>query len=169
MPTKTYEPIATVTFNGSTSGASFSSIPQTYTDLVAVCNVRTTEAVAQTGIYVTANSFTGTTSHTWLSGNGSAALSGRGSNAQYAWAGQIVGANATSNTFTTAIINLNNYSNATTFKTILSRTGSASYETNLYVNLIQTTSAISTLGIVANGLNNFAAGSTITLYGIKAA
>ena len=168
MPS-TYEPIATVTFNGSTSGASFTAIPQTYTDIVAVCFVRSTEATAQTGIYTAVNTFTGTTSHTWLSGDGSAALSGRGSNAQYAWLGQINAANATSGTFSTVIAHYMNYSNTTTNKTVLSRPGSAAYNTQFYVNLIQTTSALSRIDIVANNLNNFAAGSTITLYGIKAA
>jgi hypothetical protein len=168
MPT-TYEPIATITFNGSTSGASFTSIPQTYTDIVAICLVRTTETVAQTGIYTAVNTFTGTTSFTWLAGDGSVALSGRGSNPQYAWLGQINGASATSGTFSTVIVHYMNYSNTTTNKTVLSRTGSAAYSTAAFVNLIQTTSALSRIDIVANNLNNFAAGSTITLYGIKAA
>jgi hypothetical protein len=165
-------PIASQTFNGSTAGATFTNIPQIYQDLMVVSFVRTTETVTETGLYAAVNSFTGTASHTWLAGNGSAALSGRGSNTQYAWLAQIPGASATSGIFSSVTTNILNYANSNTFKTFLTRSANdlnGSGSTALYCNLMQTTSAITSLSVVSNALNNYAAGSTVTLYGIRAA
>jgi hypothetical protein len=59
MPT-TYEPIATYTISGtSTATIAFNSIPQTYTDLVLVTNVKTTNNNNGNG-WITFNSDTGT-------------------------------------------------------------------------------------------------------------
>jgi hypothetical protein len=65
-----------------------------------------------------------------------------------------------------------NYSNTTTFKTTLVRsgtsTGSSFPGTTAIVEMWRSTAAINRLDIKANGVN-FAVGSTFTLYGIKAA
>jgi hypothetical protein len=65
-----------------------------------------------------------------------------------------------------------NYSNATTFKTVLSRGNRASAETAADVNLYRSTSALTRIDLAMGGsfpTNNFATGSTFTLYGIAAA
>ena len=69
----TYTAIATQTASGSTTALTFSSIPQTYTDLVIVCLL----TAGNTGdAYLRYNSDTGTNySDTALRGNGSAASS----------------------------------------------------------------------------------------------
>jgi hypothetical protein len=69
----------------------------------------------------------------------------------------------------TVIAHFMNYSNTTTFKTVLSRGNVAEAEVDAYVSLIRGTSAISTITVGEGGGNNFVAGSTFSLYGIAAA
>jgi hypothetical protein len=62
-----------------------------------------------------------------------------------------------------------NYSNTTTYKTVLLRSNNASAITVATVGLWRSTSAINTIKIYADGAAVFSVGSTFTLYGIKAA
>ena len=75
----TYQPIETQTVSGtSTSTVTFSSIPQTYTDLVLVSAITQSADVSN---YLRFNSDTGTNySRTRLVGTGSSATSVRGTN-----------------------------------------------------------------------------------------
>jgi hypothetical protein len=61
-----------------------------------------------------------------------------------------------------------NYSNATTYKTALARTSEDGVAA-AYVGLWRSTSAITSITIDKGSSDNFASGSTFTLYGIKAA
>ena len=69
------------------------------------------------------------------------------------------------------ILQLMNYSNTTTYKTILSRTNAAANGVDATVGLWRSTSAITSIEIGKNsGMSGtFQIGSTFTLYGIKAA
>jgi hypothetical protein len=65
-----------------------------------------------------------------------------------------------------------NYSNSTTYKTVLGRSNRASSDTAADVGLWRSTSAITRIDLAMGGsfpTNNFASGSTFTLYGIAAA
>jgi hypothetical protein len=163
----TYEPIATATASGSTALVSFGSIPATYTDIVAVVSVKTT-ATGTCWSYVNGYSASGLYSDTVLLGTGSAAQSFRNTTQN-----QIIIAEAnkiSSTDFTTIIVNYMNYANTTTFKTVLSRASSPSLEVDATVNLWRSTAAIYQIDFnTFSGSINFAAGSTFTLYGIKAA
>ena len=101
-----------------------------------------------------------------LNGNGTTASSDRGSSET-----QLVIANTSgSTTLELAIIaNIFNYSNTTTFKTILSRSGNAGASTTAAVSLRRDTSAITTISFDLTGASTYSVGSTFTLYGIKAA
>jgi hypothetical protein len=59
-----------------------------------------------------------------------------------------------------------NYSNSTTYKTILGRSNAATSGTSAAVGLWRSTSAINSIEI---GTVSFTAGSTFSLYGIAAA
>ena len=61
-----------------------------------------------------------------------------------------------------------NYSNTTTYKTAISRGDRGATSTVAIVNLWRSTSAINNIQFFTDA-TNFAAGSIITLYGIKAA
>ena len=64
-------------------------------------------------------------------------------------------------------INIQNYSNATTYKTTLGRGANTPALTMATVGLWRNTSAITTITYSVTA-NTFATGSTFTLYGIKA-
>ena len=159
MPS-TYTPIATQTLGSAAASVTFSSIPQTYTDLVLV-------VVAPSGNNndsLQFNSDTGANySWTRVYGDGTSAASSRSSNANYirTTAGDLTNTNS-------ILIQIMNYSNSTTNKTVLTRGTNPSVLTIAVAGLWRNTSAITTINYsVATG--TFATGSTFTLYGIKAA
>jgi len=159
----TYNVIASTTLGSNQTSVTFSTIPSTYTDLVMVANTRLV-AGGSTNYVVTFNGDTGSNySLTFLYGDGSVAGSGRASNVSnidtayfpnYSQLGAI-------------IYNINNYSNTTTHKTIISRSGQTAERTSAYVGLWRNTAAITSMTI-NGGTNNIVSGSTFTLYGIKA-
>jgi hypothetical protein len=164
MPS-TYTPIATYTASGTVSDYTFTSISGTYTDLVLVVTPTTTDA--NSSIFMQFNSDTGSNySNTYVYGSGSTAGSGR-----------ITSANAASIAFSsdnttpyTIKASIQNYSNATTNKTFLSRSSAASSTSGdlTYVGLWRSTAAITTIKLYPN-TGSFTSGSVFTLYGIKAA
>lgn len=161
MPT-TYEPIATTTLGSAQASITFSSISGAFTDLVLVMNGKNTTAFDNWRL--TLNNDTGSNySYTYLLGNGSTASSGRGSNASPMYIGGIP-----SSDFGTNIAHINNYSNTTTYKTVISRASSATNDVAAWVNLWRNTAAITTIKIDC-GTGNLATGTSATLYGIKAA
>jgi hypothetical protein len=159
MP-KTYEKIATTTLGSAASSVTFSSISGAYTDLILVANYQCTNADQFLNLQF--NSDSGSNySNTNLFGDGSSATSNRTSNATAVRAAFY--GSAQSN----AIVQMMNYSNTTTNKTIISRDN-----TNTFVvsraNSWRSTSAINSIYIFPTGFN-ISSGSTFTLYGIKAA
>jgi len=161
---KTYEPIATYTIPSATANYTFSSISGTYTDLVIVVTGNSTAAA---DLWMQVNGDTGSNySTTQLSGTGSSALSQRSANR----ANFNVNFNAYMSTTVAAnyIIQLQNYSNTTTYKTMLARCNNANQAVDATVGLWRNTAAITSVTLIANG-STFATGSTFTLYGIKAA
>lgn len=164
----TYTPIATTTISGtSTSSVTFSSIPSTYTDLVLVIVAGLSGGVDGGLGLQTGNGSVNTGSvysTTYLYGTGSSAASARDTSATSAHPGRI-DANPS-----TSIIQIMNYSNATTNKTILSR-GNDNTLTMATVSLVRDTSAINVIKVSSGDpvSYNFTNGSTFTLYGITAA
>jgi hypothetical protein len=165
MPDTTTEiPIATQTLSSAQSTVTFSSIPATYTDLVLIMNLKG----STTGLYpcLQFNSDTAANySQTGIYGTGSAAGSQHTSNSSVAY---ITSGCVMSNTEFNfnSIVNLQNYSNSTTNKTILSRSNNAASEVNNNVILWRSNSAITRIDILCYLTGSFAIGSTFTLYGI---
>ena len=164
----TYEPIATQTLGSSVSSVTFSSIPQTYTDLVIV---QSAFVANQMDTRLQFNGDTATNySWTVLFGSGSAAGSYRESNKTAIPTGyysQIDISPATS----TFIIQIMNYSNATTNKTVLTRGNNAASGRGVdaIVGLWRSTAAITSVALNVDASHQYTSGSTFTLYGIKAA
>ncbi len=164
--TATYEKIATTTLGSSASDVTFSTITASYTDLVLICQVKAS-TIATT--YIQFNSDTGSNySFTNLAGDGSAASSSRGSNAAFSRITNVVYPDTTFNC--NIIVNFQNYSNSTTYKTFLSRANKANSDggSEAIAGLWRSTSAISTIKVYPSGGATWATGSTFTLYGIKA-
>ena len=167
MPTATYESIATQTLGSAAASVTFSSISNTYTDLVLVMNPSMSASTNQP--VITLNSDTGTNySTTSLRGDGSSAASSRHTSIAgwYPVPGPGVGTNGNPEPW---IVQIMNYSNTTTYKTALSRFNNAISYVTANVHLWRNTAAISTITITMESSANFNTGSTFTLYGIKAA
>lgn len=161
----TYEPISTQTLGTATATVTFSSIPQTYTDLVLVFGGNAASGSTDS-IAIQFNGDTTTNySFTNLTGNGSTATSARSSSDTTIAPGLI-----NSTEISNVIYNIFNYTNTTTFKTVLVRANLTSFATRASVGLWRKTpEAITSLSLKILGGQSFAIGSTFTLYGIKAA
>ena len=161
----TYEPIATTTTSGGAPSVTFSSITGTYTDLVIIVNGGASTAA---DLQMQFNGDTATNySRTVLTGNGSTATSSRmTSTASIRIDNE--GSLSTSFPNQNAIINVMNYSNATTYKTAVSRANNGATGVDASVGLWRNTAAITSVVLFPN-TGTFTNGTTLTLYGIKAA
>jgi len=160
MPT-TYEPITTTTLSSAQASVTFSSISGSYTDLVIVFSGSITTGFD--AINMQFNSDTGTNySRTVVAGNGSSATSFRDSNMSAMQIG-IMGTGQSNSTW-----NVMNYSNSTTFKTVISRGNASANSVRANAGLWRSTSAITSVTLAAAS-STFTTGSTFTIYGIKAA
>jgi len=164
MPS-TYRPIATQTLGSAAATVTFSSIPGAYTDLVLIITPQSSSGTASVDIQL--NGDTGTNySLTYLYGTGSSAASGRDSNTAIAGGGSAV---ATANIFLTNTVQIQNYSNTTTYKTLLMRANNTAGNVLTAVSTWRNTAAITSISLKLATAVNFTTGSTFTLYGIKAA
>jgi len=165
----TYEKIATNTISNSTTDVvTFTSISGSYTDLVLVINY----AVSNTGnLVMRFNSDTGTNySDTELYAEVTNAVgSQRRTNGTFIDIERALASNG-SVIDQNAIINIQNYSNTTTYKTALIRSNetSGSYPgVDALVGLWRSTSAITSVSIITRQSGQyFVSGSTLSLYGI---
>jgi hypothetical protein len=170
----TYEIISTVTVGaGGTSSISFSSIPNTYTDLAVLCSLRTSNTTSNYGemIYMRLNSSTANFSLKRLEAYGSNVSTsnevdgriGRANNAN---------SNQTTNAFCNILIYLPNYAGSTNkpwYTDSLNEVNNSTYnELFFHGGLWSNTNAINSLS-----LNTSESGSTFvqytvaSLYGIK--
>ena len=170
--TATYEKIATTTLGSASATITFTSISGSYTDLIIIMNGYSSNS---DGFIprLQFNSDTGSNySRTILKGNGATAGSNRQSNQTVITLGQDVGWDTTSTEPAYTFVNIMNYSNTTTYKSVLFRDGAASGTypgTEAGVGLWRSTSAITSITITFGDPSYQAAtGSTFTLYGIKA-
>jgi hypothetical protein len=159
----TYDSIATATASGSQLEILFTGISQVYTDLIIV--ISATESGSDgmdlrvgNGSIDSGNNY----SFTWLRGNGSAASSYRVNNYS---AMEIGNVNSTTSNF---IVEIFNYSNTTTYKSYISRSNNTSNFVAAISGTWRSTSAINQISFKNGGGVNHGAGSTFTLYGIKA-
>lgn len=166
MPrTATYSLIASAAGTGSSGTVTFSSIPTTFTDLVIVANGTT---ASNTGWSLQFNSDTASNySTTYVEGSGTAAVSERYSSTilRVAW-NSLWNSSTPSNN----IVNIQDYANTTTYKTVLFRSNSSSY-VEAGVGLWRATPAAITnitITTAAAGGANFTTASTFKLYGIQA-
>ena len=159
---KTYEPIQTYTLGSAQSSVTFSAISGSFTDLVLIVNGGVDAGAVECNLRF--NSDTGSNySYTELEAGGSGAASYRASNQTKLW---FTSYYSTSRSM--SIINIQNYSNSTTYKTAIIRHNNVSIYTAASVGLWRSTSAITAIELYPTS-NNWATGTTFTLYGIKAA
>jgi len=179
---RTYEPIASQTLGSDAASVTFSDIPQTYTDLIFQISTRATAATYNNNSYLQwryngesaggtlhseTNITTRSVSGTWT------VLSQRGSNGQSSGSAPIPSNSHAAGIFNTVPINIMSYSNTSIFKVALTLGGYSSNLTNYdgprpNVDLWRSTDAITSIQFFGVS-GNLMAGSTFSLYGIKAA
>jgi len=163
--------ISSYTASTSPTSFSFTSIPQTYTDLKLILSIRGSRAAFYSNISVLVNgSSSAIYNYRWLyNSSGTPTALGYAGDTEL---GQYVdGANATSNTFGNLEMTICNYATSN-YKTIsvdnVVEDNSSSVFEVLEGELAQTTSAVTSLTINGSGNNyTFANNSTAYLYGIK--
>jgi hypothetical protein len=167
MP-KTYEPIATTTLNSAANSVEFTSISGSYTDLVLVAQPKGSSAQ---DVRCQVNSDTGSNYSTVIlsmnsSGGGTSARRASQTSATVGFYQSGLGSTSGG----PLIIQFQNYSNTTTYKTFLSRSGVGSVNSlDVCASSWRSTSSITSVKIIFNSSADFDSGSTFTLYGIKAA
>jgi len=158
---------ATVGAGGATS-MSFTSIPQTFTDLMLVVSARSALAATVSGQYLRFNG-DGANNYTWVAvfGDGSTASSAASS---FGFIGNGVGASATTSVFGNAQIYIPNYTNSAlkywSSELVGENNGSTS-EIRLLTGLWNNTAAINQISVnFENQGSNTVQFSTAYLYGI---
>lgn len=168
----TYRFIASNILFSTAPTITFNNIPSTYTDLVLRFSARIDAAVADREIRLRFNSDTTTLySNTLLRGNSTVVQSSRDINAAYTVAGRVPGSTGTSNTFNNVEIYIPTYTvsqnkTASVFSAKEENVASTANYAQLISDLYRSTSAISSIELSLSG-DNFIAGSSFFLYGIK--
>lgn len=162
----TYKPLQSVTLTSASSNITFSGIDQNYTDLNLVINGQES---ANQYVAIRFNGSSGAYySQTRLFGDGTTAFSDRQTGATFGR----VSVGDPSNLFST-LVSIPNYSNSSTYKSWISRSNIPSN----YVGVISglwlgstgsSTEAITSITITTTTADTFLAGTTVSLYGIKA-
>lgn len=163
----TYTPITTTTLGSDTATVTLSGIVGTYTDLVVVATTRGSSDT-ESDIWIRVNSDSSANySSTRMYAQNSSTGTDRGSNSTSINIGRQGGS-----VFAPNIIQFMNYSNTNVFKTILARSGHATAGSPIIlanVGVYRSTNAITSISFIQLGAQSYKAGSTFTLYGIKAA
>jgi len=166
----TYIAIATVTVgSGGAANIEFTSIPGTYTDLVISVSGRTNNGFNQDWLLIQFNDVTTGYTSRILTGTGSVVSSNTIIGDR---AATMVGATATSNTFSNAAIYIPNYAGSTnkSFSSDsvneINATGTEAI-TNLIAGLWSNTAAITKIKLTPYSAGTIQQYSTATLYGIK--
>jgi hypothetical protein len=170
MP-KTYEPIATQTLGSDTATVTFSTIPQTYTDLVVACHLSGSRATFGGDFLTRFNGDTGANySRHYLFGDGASLGSGGVANETRILTDGCTGASATSGIFGVGIVDVIDYADVNKYKTLR---GLTAYDRNggglIVVNSgsWRSTVAINTITVTSYYASNFVQYSSFALYGIK--
>jgi hypothetical protein len=160
----TYTPISTVTLASDASEIVFTGLPQTYTDLVIMGSIASADTSLNRGLRVQLNSDTGNNySRTGMYWETSA-VSFRESSTSFIGTVEIP---PTTSGWGSIVLNLQNYSNTTTNKTVISKGGAPANQITASVGLWRNTAAITSVRFFTSG-SNIRSGSTLTVYGIGA-
>jgi len=161
MP-NTYVALATQTLGATASSVTFSSIPAGYTDLVLVMSYSI--SVGGSSTFMRFNGDTASNySDTYLANATSGRDTSSANGIRFAGVSSGTGAGAMRST----IASIQNYTNTTTYKTVLSRDAQAADEVAAVVGLWRgTPAAINSIYLWSGGGASFNTGSTFSLYGI---
>lgn len=162
----TYEPISSVTISSAVSNITLSSIPNGFTDLRIILTAIQPTGTGQQAMLRFNGDSGSNYSLTYLDADGASCFSGRLSN-QTDFAAYYVPPNGT-NSSIVSVIDIMSYSNTSVNKTITIAHTSSLY-LGRYVASWRSNSIINSISTRVTTGGNFQPGSTISLFGIKAA
>lgn len=158
----TMTPIATQTLTANAASITFSSIPQGYTDIILVTSGASQPAGGGAAA-IRFNSDTATNySYLYMFGSGTSVSTGKFANQT------VIPTNRHNTTEGGGKAHIQNYSNTTTYKTVVT-SGAGNNIAILYTGTWRSTAAITSITIIPESGPGWAVGFTATLYGIKAA
>lgn len=163
----TYEPIVSTTISTTTNTVTFSSLPQTYTDLRLVVTGGTTPA---SNVFLYANNDTGANyRQVRLSSTNGGTPSTTASSYNHVYL--TITAAMSDTTTVSRIVDIFSYTNNKPKNFLVNETnklpsgGNVTYSASQWTN----TSAINRLDLTVGGSNSFTTGTVISIYGIQAA
>jgi hypothetical protein len=165
----TYTLIEAKTLGSSAASIEFTSIPQTYTDLVLVYSARTNAAGRTDEANLTFNSNTSNYSWKMLYGSGTAAESVQDSSATSIAGIQIPGGGSTASTFSNGQIYIPNYTGSNN-KSVSSEATQEDNQALAYIKVVSglwSNSAAITSVKLSGATGSFVQHSTAYLYGIS--
>jgi len=168
----TYTLIASNTLSSSAASVTFSAIPGTYTDLVLKASIRSARSANFYSLKMIINGTTSSVySRTYLNDGGGTPLSGRSSATTQSLTYESINADtSTASTFANIEFYMPNYttsSNKPNSYFGAGETNSSIASMTAQANLVQITSAITSLEFSFPDASNLMAGSSFFLYGIK--
>jgi hypothetical protein len=157
--------IETKTVGTAVATVEFTSIPQTYTDLVLLISSR--PASGSIGVILAAlNGSSANFTSRQLEGNGASATSGTSTTGRVGIFGD---SGNTANTFANTQLYISNYTASTnkvlSADTVNETNGTTAYQV-LYSTLWNNTEAITSIALTSSSAANWAVGSMVSLYGI---
>lgn len=164
----TYEKIQTTTLGSATSTISFTGVSSAYTDIILAFALKSNSSNNPT-LRLTFNGSSTGYSGRQMYGNGVAPGSNNNTNAAFISIARSAGSPTPSGETALLLLHVMDYTNTNKYKTIFAQYNSNSTGGELDVGLWQNTAAINQIDIVSPTSNDFAVGSVVTLYGIKAA
>ena len=168
----TFEAIATVTVgSGGAANITFSSIPQTYTDLCLFISARSEVAGTFSDEVIKLNNTTSSYTNRYIYGNGANPFRGNDAyTSQGGFSTGLPGDTATANTFGNKMIYIPNYAGSD-YKAYLVDGASETNATTAYLHLLaglrSNTDAVTSIVLVTDSGADYAQHTTATLYGIK--
>lgn len=170
MPS-TYTPIATSTLTSNAATITFSSIPQTYTDLIVVVN----STFTQTSARFISMQYNGDSGSNYCSIYFFGAVGSTGTASNINDTSARIGNGSSNNVNSLCMANIFDYTNTTTYKTSIGRSASVDYAITYIASWKgstgSATQAINSVTVTCDtsSSNAFATGSIFSLYGIKRA
>lgn len=150
--------LATITLQQNSSTVTFSGIPNTYRDLIVVCDF-TTDAIGD--IYMRFNGATSGYTNVQASGSGSAVAAGTYNTDVI----RLMFYAQTSTSRGSMIADIMDYAQTNKHKTVIGRVNNPLQGVDVGAGRWASTDAVNTVSILGNGPRIFLSGSTFSLYG----
>ncbi len=168
--------IATATADGTSTVLSFSSIVNTYTDLILKVNVRSgrSSGPVQDSMLMRFNSVS-TASYVYeaMFSDGGAAQGDKSTSASSIFCGYVPSSNASANTYSNGEIYITDYASSTHLKCVKFNVSAPHDSTQSYITVgagrFESNSAIASIDLLTGSGQNWVSGSYATLYGVTKA